>query len=148
MQVDVKNKSATKHNDKCFSKRWWIFYVFTALMATGIIFLWLSFFRSNLKITALDAITFVCITAIFLAIFLQIKGIFSVEIFGWGVSYRQMGKFTKTYWDEISSVTYGAGITLNAGKKNIVVNPSIFQNSKEIYVFIEKKLAHLQSERT
>ena len=148
MQVNVRNKSVTKQSDegeKCFSKRWWIFYVFTALMATGIIFLCFTFFRFDPKITALDAIIFFCITAIFFAVFLQIKGIFSVEIFEWGVSNRQMGKFTKTCWDEISSVTYGAGITLNAGKKNIVVNPSIFQNSKEVYVFIERKLVHLQS---
>lgn len=96
----------------------------------------------------LNAILFVCLIAIFLAVFLQIKANFAVEIFEWGVSKRQLGALTKIYWDEINIATYGAAITLNEGKKKVVVNPLIFKNSREVFVFIEKKLAHSRTSKT
>ena len=148
MQINVRFKPATKHSDhheKRLLKRWWIFYVFVTVMAVSTIFLGLLFFSFSPEITVLDVILFICITAILLAVFLQVKANFAVEVFEWGVLNQHMGKCTKIYWNEIRNVTYGTAINLNAGKKNIRVNPSIFQNSKEVYVFIESKLAHLRA---
>ena len=151
MQLNVGKKLAANHDgqcEKCFSKRWGLFYVFAGLTTSSIIFLCFLFFRTFPNDMVLSAILFVCLMAIFLAVFLQIKAIFAVEIFEWGVSKRQLGALTKIYWDEINIATYGAAITLNAGKKKVVVNPLIFKNSREVFVFIEKKLAHSRTSKT